>query len=671
MNLFRENLEKTIKSYLLLVASVCLGVFSSCSDDDKSAQIIPSADSEIYFTKSLDFTSDGGESIVSFTTNRDWTMEASQSDGDINWCTVSPMQGKAGRNTIKVKTITNEGYDDRNITLILTAKELAKKIVITQKQKDALTITTAKYEIGREGGTILVEVKANIAYEILIPAQYQGWIHKSAASRGLSTSLLSFSIDRSEEYDKREGEIIIQSGDISETLKIYQAGGGILLLSKNEYLASNKGEKIAVELSSNFEYEVKMPQVNWITGTTTRGMSSHTLYYTIAPNETHESRETEIVYYDKKSTISNTLTIKQQVPKFVVNIGKAGTLSSLIDDEQKYEIENLVITGDLNGDDIRVIREMAGKDLNGKNTGGKLAVLDLSGTNIISGGDTYNEGCYTSNNIIGRSMFSNTSLFSIILPRNATFIDYAAFSDCHSLTSVVIFNKVSTIEKFAFVDCWALASIDIPYGVITIEESTFSNCKSLTSVTIPNSVRNINWSAFRDCKSLTSINIPNSVTTIGYLAFFNCNNLTSVTIPSGVTIINDNTFRSCYSLTSVTIPNGVKSINDEAFGYCRNLTTVTIPNSVTEIKSTAFIHCVGLTSLIIGSAVKTIGNEAFYGCSNLNTVKCYANIPPKISNAFSASIASTCTLLVPKESIQTYKTSSWGTVFSNIVEMND
>ena len=53
------------------------------------------------------------------------------------------------------------------------------------------------------------------------------------------------------------------------------------MLTKNEYTVSDKGEQITVELNSNFDFDVKMPQVDWITTTVTRSVSSHTLYYTI------------------------------------------------------------------------------------------------------------------------------------------------------------------------------------------------------------------------------------------------------------------------------------------------------------------------------------------------------------------------------------------------------
>ena len=48
-----------------------------------------------------------------------------------------------------------------------------------------------------------------------------------------------------------------------------------------------------------------------------------------------------------------------------VNVTTAGTLSQLIRSDDKYSITELTITGPLNGDDLLLIREMAGSDIKG------------------------------------------------------------------------------------------------------------------------------------------------------------------------------------------------------------------------------------------------------------------------------------------------------------------
>ena len=66
--------------------------------------------------------------------------------------------------------------------------------------------------------------------------------------------------------------------------------------------------------------------------------------------------------------------ITQQI---TINALEAGTLPQRISSSKKNLITNLKIIGEINGTDLRFIREMAGKDVKGFSTDGKLSILDL------------------------------------------------------------------------------------------------------------------------------------------------------------------------------------------------------------------------------------------------------------------------------------------------------
>ena len=316
-----------------------------------------------------------------------------------------------------------------------------------------------------------------------------------------------------------------------------------------------------------------------------------------------------------------------------IKLEKAGTLPNKIGSTKKFQITNLKIIGEINGMDLRMIREMAGKDVWDNDTDGVLSVLDLSDAKVVEGGDAYFlywgsyniNGYYTSNDKLG---------------------------------------------DYVFAGCSGLTSLTLPSGVTSIGKSAFSGCSGLTSLTIPSGVTSIGDWAFADCSGLTSLTIPSGVTEIGDRTFEDCSGLTSLTIPSSVTSIGDWAFADCSGLTSLTIPSSVTSIGNQTFYGCSGLTSLTLPSGVTKIGWGAFEGCSGLTSLAIPSSVTSIEGEAFKGCSRLTSIYVYTKkIPELWYNVFTGCNAQNCTVYVPKGTVDAYKSSVFG-YFEKIVEFD-
>lgn len=557
MILFKVSSKSSIYVRLLFsMAVLCLLItFGSCSDDD-AAEIIPNPDSEIYFTRSLDFISDSGEAILSFTTNKDWSIDVSQSGGDVSWCTVFPNKGKAGENQVLVKVTENAGFDDRNVTLILTAKELTKRIVVTQKQKDAITLTTAKFEVDKNGGEIQVEVKANVSYKVVIPEQYQSWIregsgsgqiimdnnghnqmHESATRTAMDRTVRKFYISKSEEYDKREGEIIFRSGELEEILKVYQTGGGILLLTKNEYAVPAEGETIAIEVKSNCDFEVEEPNVGWITSNKTRSLSTHTLYYTIASNPMNTMRKAVFLFKEKNGgNIQEKVVVRQRGQDLiVVNEKIAGTLSELLSGYDLTVIEKLKVSGMMNNDDIDFINSKLPLL-------GELDIQDVNMPKMKQGlKNVYRLLLPTSLVEIGESAFSNCKIENIVIPASVEIIGNMAFCYCRNLETVRFEadSKVKVIEGGwyggpttfpcgVFWECGKLKEINIPASVETIKGGAFAECKLLSKVTFDENSNLKEFEGergcgvFTGCVSLTTISIPKKVKRIGPSTFSPC-----------------------------------------------------------------------------------------------------------------------------------------------------
>ena len=374
----------------------------------------------------------------------------------------------------------------------------------------------------------------------------------------------------------------------------------------------------------------------------------------------------------------NDLITKQ----ITINLEEAGTLPDRIASSKKYKITNLKIIGEINGTDLKMIREMAG----GNYTAGKLSVLDLSEAKIVEGGDSYYYNYYTSNDVIGSYAFHDCSrLTSLNLPAGITEIGDGAFHGCSGLTSLTLPAGITEIGDDAFYGCSGLKEVRFcindnldtyltkghPYIDVDCGIKYYINDKEITSIEIPSNVTTLGNYVFQGCSGLTSLNLPAGITKIGYNAFQGCSGLTSLNLPAGITEIDKYAFYDCNGLTSLNLPAGITEIGENAFQYCSGLTSLNLPAGVTEIGYRAFKGCSGLTSLTLPAGITEIGKEAFYGCSGLTSIYVYAEKVPKIySDVFLGIDAKKCTLYVPMGTYDDYWVSDFGNYFENIVEFD-
>ena len=295
--------------------------------------------------------------------------------------------------------------------------------------------------------------------------------------------------------------------------------------------------------------------------------------------------------------------------QITIKLDEAGTLPDKIGSTKKYQITNLKIIGEINGTDLRFIRNMAGGiDFYDETGQGKLSVLDLSQARIVVGGGPY----------LYYRHYDGLSggVRELYVDENDVLGDYM-FSGCSALTSLILPSNVTEIGNSAFVNCRGLTSMKIPSSVTNIGDCAFLNCSGLTSLVISSGVTKIGDSAFRNCSGLTSLVIPSGVTEIGFFAFRNCSGLISLVISSGV--IDGSAFENCSGLTSLIISSGVTKIDSSAFKNCSGLTSLVIPSGVTEIGWFAFENCSGLTSIYVyAEHIYTSGLVAFEGCDKNN-----------------------------------------------------
>lgn len=378
-----------------------------------------------------------------------------------------------------------------------------------------------------------------------------------------------------------------------------------------------------------------------------------------------------------------------------INLSSAGTLSSLLTTTEKNTITDLTVTGNINAQDFKTMKQSMSA----------LLTIDISNTTIMAytgtGGTAGSTSkTYPANEVPESALSYNSKITSAILPTTTTSIGNYAFYFSTALTQVTIPNTVTSIGAYAFNNSTALAALDIPAsvtsigtlavrdctGYITVDagnsvysslngilynkaQTTLIQCPTSISgaITLASTTTNLSDGAFNYCISLTQITIPASVASIGNYVFRGCPALLvveagntnysslngilynatkttliqcptslagTITIPSSVTTIGTQAFYDCTLISQVTIPSSVTNINSGAFNNCTELTTATLPAGLLTLGASAFFNCSKLTQAYIPPLVTVINSQAFYNCTSLTQVSIPASVTTIGANAF-------------------------------------
>lgn len=339
-------------------------------------------------------------------------------------------------------------------------------------------------------------------------------------------------------------------------------------------------------------------------------------------------------------------------PDNIINVEIVGTLPSKIGFGNQFKYNALKLSGSLNSDDVRYLREMAGRTIDGNPTSGVLTDLDFSQASIVSGGSGYYQKSTSSSgtlttkeNIIGESMFEGCHLEKISISDNATSISAKAFSGC-------------PLKEFL-----------VPSGVTSIGSQAFAGA-TLSSFSAPAALVSISLDSFYGMGSLKEINVESENKT--YLSIDN------------VLFTKDGTSLLLYPYgkegEKYIIPETVTKINEQAFGG-NILKVVTANEGLKEIGTLAFDNLASLEAISLPSTLERIGHRAFWGCNHLMDISCKAYYPPTLGynssnyfgqpyNNFSDRTYENAVLLVPEKN-GGYKSRSGWKLFNNTIESDD
>lgn len=161
------------------------------------------------------------------------------------------------------------------------------------------------------------------------------------------------------------------------------------------------------------------------------------------------------------------------------------------------------------------------------------------------------------------------------------------------------------------------------------------------------SVKTVNLSYNKQLKSVNCSYAPLEImdlrhnTSITHIVFYDCKKLTKILLADQAPL-KYVTCEGCEALTTMSLPDNCTTIYERAFYRCTNLSQIKFPKKLT-----------------------TIGVEAFKDCRRLESVTIFATDPPEVSqSSFNYVIPY---LYVPSGSVEAYRSSLLGLMFTNIV----
>lgn len=209
-------------------------------------------------------------------------------------------------------SVSSGSFDEnRQGTIIFNSENLNDTVYVYQARKDGLILTQRTKNINASAQSFDVELRSNIEYEVII--QGGDWLRR-VETRAMRVDRVSFSADENTGYDNRTLNVIFKDKNsaLADTLTVTQAQKNALILSEKRYTVGPESSIINVELQSNTDYNVVMPEnAGWITELKTKGLETYNHKFNIAAYEGQAKRSAFVLFRDEANSMTDTLFITQ------------------------------------------------------------------------------------------------------------------------------------------------------------------------------------------------------------------------------------------------------------------------------------------------------------------------------------------------------------------------
>lgn len=129
-----------------------------------------------------------------------------------------------------------------------------------------------------------VSILANFAWTA---SSDEEWCKVSPGS-GTGNAVIVISVQANDTGLDRETEVLVGNETASVTVRVFQEADDQISVDEDSHVVKAEGGMVSFKVLSNIEYDIEMPDVEWIKEVSGQTGTSHT--FSVSPNEGHDGR---------------------------------------------------------------------------------------------------------------------------------------------------------------------------------------------------------------------------------------------------------------------------------------------------------------------------------------------------------------------------------------------
>ena len=206
----------------LLLAFVSL-LLLSCSNDTDTVLTFD-AESEHIISRNLEFSADGGEADLYFTTNKEVQPVISYGNSsrrEPEWLWAEGIVSR-GKGRIIVYCDENDAFQSREATLYVSVDDASFTVKVVQSPKSMISITQKDYVVGAKEQTLNIELTTNGKLTFAQRFDQPSWMDYTVSEAGNNKVKLQLSVAANEKWGRVAFVDIYVNGMKHTTLSIRQ-----------------------------------------------------------------------------------------------------------------------------------------------------------------------------------------------------------------------------------------------------------------------------------------------------------------------------------------------------------------------------------------------------------------------------------------------------------------